>query len=181
MSKIKLVNVRLSFPSLFNRSTFEGKEGKFEATFLLNKETDAATIKKLDDAIKAAIKEAKIKVGADRLCLKDGDDSEYDGYENHMSFKAASSKRPTLINRDKTPIVEDDDVLYAGCYVNAIVDLWVQNNNYGKRINANLYGVQFVKDGEAFGNAPQDVTGDFDELDDDNFENSLDSDDAEDF
>lgn len=169
-----LKNVRLSFPSLFTRSSFEGKEGKFEATFLLNKEEHANTIKKLDAAIKAAIKEAKIKVGADRLCLKDGDESDYDGYEGCMSFKAASSKRPTIINRDKTPLAEDDNVLYAGCYVNAIVDLWVQNNNYGKRINANLYGVQFVKEGEAFGNAPTDVTDDFDDLADDSLDDDAD-------
>jgi hypothetical protein len=36
--KIKLQNVRLSFPSLFQKAVFEGKEGKFEATFLLDKE-----------------------------------------------------------------------------------------------------------------------------------------------
>ena len=29
--------------------------------------------------------------------------------------------------------------------------LWAQNNGYGKRINAQLDGVQFVRDGEAFG------------------------------
>ena len=34
--------------------------------------------------------------------------------------------------------------------MNAIVELWAQDNNYGKRINASLAGVQFAKDGEAF-------------------------------
>ena len=45
MSKVTLKNVRLSFPSLFARSVFDGKEGKFEATFLLNKEEHAEAIK----------------------------------------------------------------------------------------------------------------------------------------
>jgi hypothetical protein len=31
------------------------------------------------------------------------------------------------------------------------VRLWIQNNRYGKRCNANLIGVQFVADDEAFG------------------------------
>ena len=31
--KFKLKNVRLSFPSIFKRSEFNGQEGKFEATF----------------------------------------------------------------------------------------------------------------------------------------------------
>lgn len=70
-------------------------------------------------------------------------------------------------NRDKTPVVEDDEVLYAGCYVNAIIDLWVQNNGFGKRVNANLYGIQFVKDGEQFGAGAVDVFDDFDDLDGD--------------
>jgi len=48
-------------------------------------------------------------------------------------------------------LTENDNRIYAGCYVNAIVVLWAQNNNYGKRINANLLGVQFVADGSPFG------------------------------
>jgi len=166
MSKIHLKNVRLSFPSIFKRSVFDGKEGKFEATLLLDK-SDTTTKKAVDDAIAEAIKVANVKVPSDKRCLKDGDESEYDGYENVWSIKAANNKRPTLINRDKTPLVEDDNVLYAGCYVNAIVDIWIQNNTYGKRANANLYGVQFVKDGDAFGQGPVDVSDDFDDLDDD--------------
>lgn len=167
MAKIQLKNVRLSFPSLFSQATFNGEKGKFEATFLLDKDSQSDQIEALEAAIEAAIKEAKIKVPSDKRCLKDGDDADYDGYEGQMSFKASTKKRPTVIDRDKTPLVEDDGKPYAGCYVNAIVDIWVQNNNYGKRVNANLYGVQFVKDGEAFGMGDVDVTDDFDEMDDD--------------
>ena len=163
--KIHLKNVRLSFPSLFKRAVFDGAEGKYEATLLLDK-SDKATKKAIDEAIKSAIEEAKIKVPSDKRCLKDGDDSEYDGYEGMWSIKAANSKRPTAINRDKTPLIEEDEVIYAGCYVNAIIDIWTQNNKFGKRANANLYGVQFVKDGEPFGMGPVDVTDDFDDLED---------------
>jgi hypothetical protein len=31
-----------------------------------------------------------------------------------------------------------------------VVEIWAQDNNYGKRINASLKGVQFVRDGDAF-------------------------------
>jgi len=34
-TKIMLKNVRLSFPSLFKKAVFDGKEGKFEATVLI--------------------------------------------------------------------------------------------------------------------------------------------------
>lgn len=166
MAKIKLSNVRLSYPSLFRKATFNDQETKFEATFLLNKETQVDQIQAIEAEIEAAVKEANIKVASDKRCLKDGDDSEQDGYANHMTIKVGSNKRPTVIDRDKTPLAEEDDRVYAGCYVNAIVDVWVQNNAYGKRVNGNLYGVQFVKDGEPFGSGPVDVTDDFDELED---------------
>ncbi len=166
MAKITLKNVRLSFPSLFHKAVFDGKEGKYEATFLLDK-SDEKTHKAVEDAIDAAIKEAKIKVPSDKRCLKDGDDSEYDGYAGMWSIKASQSSRPTVIDRGKSPLTEDDDVIYAGCYVNAIIDIWIQNNQFGKRANANLFGVQFVKGGEAFGRKVEDVTDEFDELDDD--------------
>lgn len=164
-ARIQLKNVRLSFPSLFHRESFDGKEGKFAATFLINKE-DTKTIGAINSAIEAALAEAKIKVAKDKICLRDGDDSEYEGYAGHMSIKAATNKRPTLINRDKTPISEDDGILYAGCYVNAIIDVWVQNNGFGKRVNANLHGVQFVRDGASFVSGSVDVTDEFDSFDD---------------
>ena len=160
-----LKNVRLSFPSLFNRSVFDGQEGKFEATFLIDK-GDVKTKRAIDEAIAAMIAEVKIKVPEDKLCLKDGDSSDYDGYEGNWSLKAASIKRPTIINRDKSPIVEDDEVIYAGCYVNAVIDFWIQNNKFGKRVNANLYGVQFVGDGDPLGMGRTNVANDFDDLDD---------------
>lgn len=166
MSKILLNNVRLSFPSLFQRSVFDGKEGKYEATFLIPK-SDTKLKAQLDAAIAEAIKAAGIKVPSDKLCLKDGNESDYDGYEGAWSLKAANNKRPTVIDRDKSPIIESDEKLYAGCYVNAVVGLWVMNNSYGKRVNCNLYGIQFVKDGESFGSGPISVFDDFDDLDGD--------------
>lgn len=167
MPKIQLKNVRLSFPSIFHRSVFDGQEGKYEATFLIPK-SDTETKKILDDAIKALISESpKVTVPSDKRCLKDGDDSEYDGYASNWSLKAANSKRPTVIGRDKAPLTDEDGIVYAGCYVNAVIDFWLQNNKYGKRINANLYGVQFVKDGDPFGTGPIDVTDDFEDLDND--------------
>ena len=93
MAKIQLKNVRLSFPSIFKRSEFNGEQGKFEATFLLNKETQSDQIAVIQNAIEEAIKEAKIKVPSDKRCLKDGDEVEYDGYAGCMSIKASNNKR----------------------------------------------------------------------------------------
>ena len=168
MTKIKLNNVRLSFPSLFRKASFQGSEGKYEATFLLNKEEHAELIasieKQIAEGIKINFKSAKLP--ADKICLKDGDEFEYDGYAGHMSFKASNGKRPMIIDKDKTPLTEDDDKLYAGCYVNAVVELWYQNNQYGKRVNANLLGVQFFRDGQPFADGAAASEDDFDMFDD---------------
>lgn len=168
--KHKLQNVRLSFPSLFRKAVFEGSETKFEATFLLDKDQHADVIDALKKDIAGRIKtELKgAKLGADRICLKDGDDFDYDGYAGCYSLKASNNKRPMIIDRDKTPLAEEDERVYAGCYVNAIVEFWVQNNGYGKRINANLLGVQFYKDGEPFADGSGGASADdFDAFDDD--------------
>jgi len=169
MSKIKLQNVRLSFPSLFRKAVFSGEETKFEGTFLLDKEGQAEKIAEIETAIETLIadklKGAKLK--ADKICLKDGDDIEYDGYAGHMSIKASNAKRPMVLDRDRTPLSEDDNRPYSGCYVNAVLELWAQDNQYGKRINANLLGVQFFKDGQPFGDGVSASASDFEAFGDD--------------
>jgi hypothetical protein len=58
--------------------------------------------------------------------------------------------RPLAINADKSVLTEADGVIYSGCYVNMQIALWAQQNNFGKRVNAQLRGIQFLRDGEAF-------------------------------
>ena len=167
--KIKLNNVRLSFPSIFNKSEFNGQVGKFEATFLMNKESQAKIISDVEAQIALIQKDNKAKVSPDKLCLKDGEFVDYDGYAGCMSIKAGSNRRPTVLGRDKAPVVEEDNIVYAGCYVNAVIELWFQDNSYGKRVNCNLLGIQFAKDGDTFGAGDTDVSDDFDTIDNDDF------------
>jgi len=169
MAKIKLNNVRLSFPSLFRKAVFSGEETKFEATFLLDKQEHAAKIAEIEAAIDRMLQEnlKGVKLKEDKICLKDGDDIDYDGYAGKMSIKASNNKRPKVLDRDKTQLTEDDNRIYAGCYVNAVIELWAQNNQWGKRINANLLGVQFFKDGEPFSDGAVAADDDFDVFDDD--------------
>lgn len=167
--KIKLPNVRLSFPSVFQKASFNGNETKYEATFLLNKKEHAEVIQQIKDAIAEKVKNdlKGAKLAPDKICLRDGDLADYEGYDGHMSLKASNSKRPTVVAKDKSPLTEDDNVIYGGCYVNAIVELWAQDNNYGKRINANLLGIQFHKDGEPFGGGGVSIKADdFDDFGD---------------
>ena len=168
--KIKMQNVRLSFPSLFQTETYGGKDtGKYAASFILDKKEHAKTIKELQAHIKNFVDtEFKgKKLSDDRICLKDGDDDVRPESEGKFIIKASTKKRPMVLNRDKSPVTEEDEVFYAGCYVNAIITLWAQNSkDFGKRVNGSLDGVMFNAHGDPFG-APSIDADEFDAFGDD--------------
>lgn len=162
--KLKLNCVRLAFPALFEAKTVNGEgEPAFSAVFLIDPADPQVK------AINAAIDQvAKEKFGAkadsvlkqmragDKVCLHNGDSkADYAGFPGNLFVSARSKTRPLIIDADKSALVASDGRPYAGCYVNASIELWGQDNNYGKRVNASLRGVQFLKDGDAFaGGAP---------------------------
>lgn len=173
---IKLFGVRLSYAKLFTAQSFEeGQEPRFEAAFLFDPSN-------VDHASK--IKEIKIEArnlmveafGANfkpqdlrGVCFGDGDKKQKipEGYAGMWYLNAANTTRPAVANRTGTTVVQGDpQTPYSGCYVNATITLWAQNNKYGKRINGNLRGVQFVRDGDAFGQAPASAESEFEALED---------------
>lgn len=190
---IKLNNVRLSFPNLFKPQTHDqdGKElvvPKYGASFLIDpntpegKKAKKQIIAQLVEAKKALDEQHGEKTRLKGTCLKAQDDElieehklitphegkRQESYDSMFICTASNTKRPVVLNRDKSALTEEDDVIYAGCYVDASITLWIQDNNYGKRLNANLRAVRFRKDGEAFGGgAPVDVDAEFDDIDDD--------------
>lgn len=172
---VKLENVRLSFPHLFKPKSFGGdddskaqSEPKFRCAFILDKKKNAKTIESIKKAVAYALKDKygdKIPKGF-KGCLRDGSEKEdMDGYGPDVMFvSAGTTKRPVVVDRDRTPLTEDDGKPYAGCYVNASIRVWVQDNKFGKRVNAQLRAVQFAKDGESFGEAPVNADEEFSDL-----------------
>ena len=171
--KIVLKNVRLAFPELWEAKTVNGEgEPAFSASFLLTKDhPQVKEIREAEDAVgkeKFAAKWPQIKkeiVANNRLAMKDGDTkTNYAGFEDNYFISARNKTRPTVIDRDRSPLSPKDGRPYAGCYVNAILELWAQDNKYGKRINASLSGVQFLKDGEAFSGGRPASADEFEDL-----------------
>ena len=102
---------------------------------------------------------------ADKTCLHSGDlKANYDGFEGMMYISARNPLKPSVVDTNRSPLVAEDGRPYAGCYVNAVLELWTQDNNYGKRVNATLRGVQFYKDGESFVGGGVADAEDFDDL-----------------
>ena len=172
--KLKLANVRLSFPQLWEAATFNG-EGKatFSASFIIDPadpqiETINAVMEKVAADKWGAKAEAMLKQirAKDASFLHDGDNKpNIAGYPGNFYISARNPVRPTVLDRDKSPLIESDGKPYGGCYVNAVLDIWAQENGFGKRINASLMGVQFVRDGEAFTGGGSASVDDFDEVD----------------
>ena len=156
--KLHIKNVRLTFPHLFEAAQVQGQgEAKYSAAFILPKDhpQKAEIERAMVDSAKQKWGEQKymdvlksLKAG-DRLMLHDGDaKSEIPGYAGNLFFNAGNKVRPLVIGPDRAPLTAADGKPYSGSYVNVIVEVWAQDNQFGKRVNASLLGVQFVKDGE---------------------------------
>lgn len=168
---LKLKNVRLSFPDLFVAKAFKDGDPTFGATFLipknspLHKEVEKAIMEAA--TLKFGAKAAKIVEGIrnnpNKFCYQDGDTKDYDGYEGHMALRAKRASRPMVLDRDKTPLTSADGKPYAGCYVDATVEIFAYTNT-GNGISAQLRGVQFRKDGDAFGGGSPVSEDEFDDL-----------------
>lgn len=177
---IKLEDVRLSFAHLFKRKQFKAdkgnpdKPGKFQATFLLDP-SRAAHEKKIEEIKNVAreIMSEQWPKGAKltgRCFAQNGThDADgnpvYEGWENMFSIAASEDEQPRVVDIRGVPIGSDGaGAPYSGCYVNAFISLWTQDNDFGKRINANLIAVQFRRDGEAFSGRPRADDLDFEDF-----------------
>lgn len=177
--KLVLKNVRLSFPDLFTAVQYQGT-GPFSYRCSLLVPEGSKTAKEITAAVSAVANEKwpgkgdaiveKARKGKTGVCWVDGSDKEYDGYQDHWvltATKAQDKGRPDIRDRDgKTPLTAEDGKPYAGCFCNAIVDLWAQSNQFGETVRCTLVGIQFAKDGEAFSGGATIADGDFEDLGD---------------
>lgn len=166
--KIKLPNVRLSFPTLFEMKSFKDGAPSFSATFLLDKDEHAKEIKKIQRAQKSV---AVAKWGDNvprriKTPLKDGEEKDdLDGYDEDIMFIGARSYNPIVVVDQtlNTLTKEKPGPMHSGCYVNASIQIYAQDNEYGKRVNCSLLGVMYAGKGEAFGAAAPDADEEFGE------------------
>lgn len=177
--KIMLRNVRLSYEHIFTPSAMDDtQDPKYNATLILPK--DHPDVPALRRALFEAGKEKYPNAFTGKewprgytCALKDADkDEDTSGtllseknpeYAGCYVVKAASSKRPVVIDRKKSAVTEADGVIYSGCYVNvSIAAAGYEFGKVKKGVTCYLNGVQFVADGERFGS---DALDDFDDLD----------------
>ena len=186
--KVKLNRVRLAFPNLFEPRAFgeDGSDPAYGCSFIFPPDHEA--FKLVNDAIEAVAAEKWEKKAseilkqlraADRVCLHDGNlKPDYQGFPGNFFVASRNKAKPLVVDRFIDPeekqrdpetkklkvLTAKDGKPYAGCYVNATIDVWPMMNKYGKRVNATLSGVQFLEDGDAFSGAPPATFDDFEDL-----------------
>jgi hypothetical protein len=182
---ILIENVQCSYPHLFHPKAGDKGDLSYSMTSMLPKSTHkeaASAVKELMMEIENGDPKIKGKIASDKRFLKDGDKSGNETYKNCWIVTAREKKRPSVRDRDKTPMSKDDaDKIEGGVFVNVLIRPWGQNNDYGKRINANLIAVQLVKDtGVRFGEgriSEDEIDETFDSYDDDDDNGGFEDDD----
>lgn len=185
---VRLKNVRLSFPDLFEAKEFKpgDKKPRYNASFLVEPGSD--NDKAIEAAIVAAMKEKFLTKADQKLkdfrgqsnkdCYLDGSTKEYDGYEGMkvLSSHRRASDGPVGVydkvgtyNEEKKKVVPnvlkaDSGKPYAGCYVNAVVEIYAQDGEF-PGIRAGLQSVQYEREGDAFSGSKPPTAEDFDAVD----------------
>lgn len=148
---------RVSFPSVFEASSYEGGAPKFSVCAVWEPAKFTAKDKELwkamqDLADKVSVDKFKKKLAAlpanFKKPFRDGEEkADLVGFGAGKIFSNLSSKmRPGLIFLDRTPITDPED-FYPGCYARATITAYAYDN-VGKGVALGLQNLQKIKDGE---------------------------------
>lgn len=185
--EVILKGVRLAFPDLWapGKPSKDGKPGKFGATGIMAKDSDAFKL-----AQETFIAAAQATFGdkwqnfvgameASKKCIRDGNKNLNaqtgeirQGFADHMYIVAKNKTRVPVVDAKKVGgqfvnLTEADGKPYAGCVVNLKVDIYAMKakGEVPAGVYCTLKAVQFVRDGEAFGSGPGTADGFEDEGD----------------
>ena len=167
-TQILLKNVTLAFPALGEPQAFGEGEPAYGAKFPI--EPNSENAKLIEEAIKAEAKEAwkdkaegvlamlvedrKVAYSQNEYRSKKTGEP-YAGFEKmfYLSSRNASVQ-PSVYDQYGEPIVGKAEITrkaFSGAIVNASVEVWAQDNKWGRRINCSLRGIMLTGEGQSFG------------------------------
>lgn len=90
----------------------------------------------------------------------------YEGYAGMVYITTGRDTPPQIIQADGTPIDPNNTMayqqltrkMYGGCWVNAAIKPWLQENKYGRGVRCDLVAIQFAADDKAFGEGAVDAS-----------------------
>lgn len=176
-TRIMLKNVMLSFPALAEPQSFGEGEPAYGAKFPIKPNSEHQ--KQLEEAILAGAKE-QWKDKADsvvNMLIEDGKvafvkkvyrskktGEPYAGFEGAHYLSTRNAKtQPTVFNEYGEQLTSKGDIerkAYSGAIVNASLEIWAQDNKWGRRINCTLRGVMLTGEGENIGGASAPASAD---------------------
>jgi hypothetical protein len=99
------------------------------------------------------IKDGRVCFGKDTYTNKDGEP--YDGFDGMFHIGARNGgetpMKPSAWNNQNNPTTAEDGLIYGGAFVDGAVEIYAQDNKFGRRINCSVRGVRFVGHGDSFG------------------------------
>lgn len=128
----------------------------YSAKFIIDPD-DTETLNRIDAECNAVAQAAWGTTRNIKMPLHDATEDEDEESATAGSYycNAKSWYKPTLVDRKGKPL-ENDDVLYSGCYVMAVVKPQSYVYQGQKGIKLNLVAIGFKNDGERLGGAPRD-------------------------
>lgn len=171
---IIIKEARCSFPRLYSGEVRDGDTFGPGIALILEPDNHAAVLAEIKAAMVEAINsDPKLKANkptGDRICLRKPDRDELKYKEGNLVIKANCPRPPMVLEPDgRTVMTAATDKIYSGCYVNAKIEIWGQNNKWGKRVNAKLIAVQYVpKPADSFDGSyvsPEEAASGFGSLD----------------
>ena len=200
--KIILREFVLSFHDLWQPKSIAGGEPKYSATLIARPDSSFKYDGKINPAkaIAAAVKKVREEkwpdlneVAAKKIkvwCWNKADGSttreQYvdkegnywagmDGNAWYFSAAKRADQAPdgiTVLDQKRRPLTKAQGLLYSGCVVNAVVDIYANERQDGRTLNASLEGIQLVRKGEPLGFKPIVAAEEFDdeEIEDDEFD-----------
>lgn len=189
MSQLFITKSRLSFPHLVEpqiNKNEPSKPGSYNGDLIPSKSDWTAFMALCNSLVQERFKDQAqvvmnlMQAKAKLRCYGDGNEKingktgeVYSGYAGNMFISTKSFDKPQIINASGAKIDNDNSMLYrdltskmyAGCYVNAVIKPWIQDNEHGRGVRCELVALQFAADGEPFGKPEADVTSFFSAVD----------------
>lgn len=176
-TKIMLKGVPMAFPALAEPQSFGEGEPAFGAKFPVVPGSEHQRL--LEEAMRAEAKEAW-KEKSDsvlEMLIEDGKvafvkkvyrskktGEAYEGFEGSHYLSTRNAKtQPTVFNAYGEPVTAKGDIerqAFSGAVVNASLEVWAQDNKWGRRINCTLRGVMLTGEGKNFGGSSTPASAD---------------------
>lgn len=178
LQKVITGKCRASYANLNEPKSINGGKPKYSVSIIIPK-TDTVTLGKIKTAIQAAYDEGQSKLKGNgktvpslaslKTPLRDGDSERPDdeAYADSFFVNANSDTAPGLVDRDRNPIMERNEV-YSGIYARFSINFYAFNSNGNRGIACGLNNVQKLSDGEPLGGksrAEDDFASDYDDDD----------------